>query len=144
MNVFIHILWLRTSLPWRKYVILRVSVGGMYIFYWICCQHLRIYISWRVWVGKCTFFDILLLMLKFCPQSRLSSKSSVLKVVCPQCSCPQRCVLNVVCPQCPIVVETATPVIMSKMWICALSGKCFWSKVCLCTFLDKYHVWENA
>ena len=48
-----------------------------------------------------------------CPQSRLSSKSSVLKVVCPQSRCPQSrvlnvAVLNVACPQCPIGLSRST------------------------------------
>ena len=45
-----------------------------------------------------------------CPQSRLSSKSSVLNVACPQSrlsskSRPQRLVLNVFCPHYPIVLR---------------------------------------
>ena len=37
-----------------------------------------------------------------CPQSRLSSKSPVLNVACPQCLVLNVAVLNVFCPQCPI------------------------------------------
>ena len=36
-----------------------------------------------------------------CPQSRLSSKSPVLNVACPQCLVLNVAVLNVDCPQCP-------------------------------------------
>ena len=82
-------------------------LGNVHILLDICCQHLGIYVSWRVSVPLTFFTNVEILSSKshvlkvICPQSRLSSKSSVLKVVCPQSRVLKVAVLKVVCPQSP-------------------------------------------
>ena len=114
-------------------------MGNEHILLDIRCQHLEKICQLDGFcapfggrVGECTFLDIFkfLPMLKFtkvfCPLSRLSSKSPVLKVTCPQSrlssksqsskspvlkvACPQSRVLKVAvlkatCPQSPIGVS---------------------------------------
>ena len=94
---------------WRKYVILRVSVWGMCIFYWIFAAKIWEYMSFGGFLGalraqgwEMYIFGHFFTNFNFCPQSRMSSKSHVLKVACPQSRVLNVAVLNVACPQCPI------------------------------------------
>ena len=85
-------------------------LGNVHILLDIICQNLGISVIWRV--REMMKFQMYFVLKVACPQSRLSSKSSVLKVVCPQSRCPQSrvlnvAVLNVACPQCPIGLFTS-------------------------------------
>ena len=83
-------------------------LGNVHILLDICCQNLGIYVIWRVsgrpsgaGLGNGHFWTFFT-NFNFCPQSRMSSKSHVLKVACPQSRVLNVAVLNVACPQCPI------------------------------------------
>ena len=65
-----------------------------------------------------------------CPQSRLSSKSPVLNVACPQSLVLNVAVLNVFCPQCPIGLDM-------YVWLCSRRIISF-----LMTKFSKYHLKE--
>ena len=106
-------------------------LGNVHILLDICCQNLGIYVIWRVsgrpsgaglgnvhfWTFFTNFWKIsdnfakVCHVQNFCPQSRMSSKSPVLKVACPQSRVLNVAVLNVACPQCPIGVP-----LLIKRW----------------------------
>ena len=77
-------------------------LGNVHILLDIICQNLGISVIWRV--PEMMKFQMYFVLKVACPQSRLSSKSSVLKVVCPQSRCPQSRVLNVVSSKLSVLI----------------------------------------
>ena len=73
---------------------------SLYYKIYIYTYNIQYILNW----GKClSSMSVLNVLYKnVCPQSRLSSKSPVLNVACPQCLVLNVAVLNVFCPQCPI------------------------------------------
>ena len=108
-------LWGQTYQNWQKYWIYDANTWGMNVFIGYMLPTFGKYMSVGgfsvrpsgagLWKFLKVFCRQSCTVLKVaCPQSRLSSKSPVLKVVCPQSR-----VLKVVCPQCPIVFRLCGP-----------------------------------